>query len=251
LDTLGEIISYAILFTGLFYSIFQKVAWTEQALFQLLVGIFIWYIGISAVAVFSFILQEEMRLGTLEQIYLTRTSLVKMLLGRAIGTFLFDGIGAMVLAVITFTFIALFTSVHPWELFRIPISWLSFVVVILFTMVGIYGFAFLLAGLSLVLKRIGAITIVLNYIFLFFTGITLSQQSLPASLDVFSKCLPITWGSINLKNIIISKLPLETIVLSPSFLWLVVNSFFYLFIGLVLFYRLEKRARKNGNLGSY
>ncbi|MFC4547100.1 hypothetical protein ACFO25_12225 [Paenactinomyces guangxiensis] len=135
-----------------------------MSLFQLLTGIFIWYIGINAIAVFSFILQEEMTIGTLEQIYLTRTPLVKMLLGRAVGTFVFDMIGGMILTGITFGFVSLFITFDLSGVFRIQISWSAFAVVILLTMLGIYGFAFLLAGLSLVFKRIGAFTIILNYI---------------------------------------------------------------------------------------
>jgi ABC-2 type transport system permease protein len=118
-------------------------------------------------------------------------------------------------------------------------------------MFGFFVFAFLLAGLSLVYKKIGVITVVLNYLFLFFTGITLSERVLPPFIDLFSKCLPITWGSINLKNVVLEGISFYQMVGSSDFWYLIINSVVYLIIGLTVFGRLEKKARMNGNLGQY
>lgn len=251
LDSIAEIVSYLILFTGLFYTIFQQTTDYEAMLFQLLSGIFIWYVGINSIAVFSFILQEEMQLGTLEQIYLTRTSLTKMLLGRALATFVFDSIGGLGLTFLTFMAISLFSSTNSmfFEIFS-SLNWFYFILYIVITMVGIYGFSFLLAGLSIVYKKISAITVILNYIFLYFTGITLANSTLPGVVDIFSKLLPITWGVINIQDIF-SKDKLSDFILNYDFLFLILNSILYLIIGLIVFKLMLAKAKKDGNLGSY
>jgi ABC-2 type transport system permease protein len=250
LDTIGEIVSYTILIVGLFYTIFQEMNWTNQSLFQLLIGIFIWYIAIQAISNFGHLLQDEMEIGTLEQIFLTRTSLVKMLFGRAIGTFLFSSLGGIVLIFVCFILISLFSDIS-FSSWKMNLSWFSLLIILMITMLGVYGFAFLLAGLSLVFKRIGVITVVFHYLFLFFTGITLADKKLPWILDSFSQFLPITWGVVNLKQIILSSQSLVQIVTHPDFFYLCLNTLAYLTLGLLLFRFLSKRARKTGNLGQY
>ncbi|QKS69844.1 ABC transporter permease [Paenalkalicoccus suaedae] len=250
-DSAAEIVSYLVLFIGLFYTIFQTAANIEAMLFQLLIGIFIWYVGINSIAVFTFILQEEMQLGTLEQIYLTKTSLTKMLFGRAFSTFIFDAIGGIVLALLTFTVIITISTepITVAGLFQ-SVDWLFFAVVIALTMVGIYGFSFMLAGLSIVFKRISAITVLLNYAFLFFTGITLAEGSLPFVIDLIAKQLPITYGVINLNAMSQSQSSLANFA-STEFVILVAHSISYMIIGLLLFHLMLNVARKNGNLGHY
>lgn len=252
IDSLAEIISYLILFIGLSFTILNNQLSEENILFQLIIGIFVWYIGINAIAVFTFILQEEMQLGTLEQIYLTRTSLTKMLCGRACATFLFDAIGGIFLSSLTIIVVSIFSgSISLTELSLSSVNWFGIMVILLLTMIGIYGFAFILAGLSIVFKKISAITVILNYIFLFFTGITLTGNKLPITLDWFSKILPITWGITNLKNLAIEQYSLQEMFSSIEFYYLMFNSIVYLIIGLVTFKYLLKIAKKDGSLGHY
>jgi ABC-2 type transport system permease protein len=252
IDSLAEIVSYLILFVGLSFTILNNHLSTENALFQLIIGIFIWYVGINAIAVFTFILQEEMQLGTLEQIFLTRTSLTKMLCGRAFATFLFDSIGGIVLSCTTIIVVNIFSnSISLSDFIIVNVSWVGVLLVLVLTMIGIYGFAFILAGLSIVYKRISAITVILNYIFLFFTGITLTGNTLPPVLDIVSKILPITWGITNLQNLVIGHSTIQDLVGSNIFLYLVMNSAIYLTVGLFIFKLMLKVSKKDGSLGHY
>jgi ABC-2 type transport system permease protein len=251
IDSVAEVISYAILFLGVFFTVFQDVSWTSESFFQLIVGIFIWYIGISAVAIFTFILQEEMQLGTLEQIYLTRTSLTKMLLGRALGTFCFDALSGIVLTSLTFIGISLFTSLSIIDLMSVEVSLIGLVTILFATMIGIYGFAFILAGLSIRYKKVSAITFILNYIFLFFTGITLSSEQLPFVLDIVSKLLPITWGIINLQNLLLEEQNFSHLIVSSDFYILLIHSTIYFGLGIFIFKIMERKSKKDGNLGHY
>ncbi|WP_028776948.1 ABC transporter permease [Shimazuella kribbensis] len=251
MDTFGFVASQILLFIGLFYTIFQNSTWNSHVFFQLLIGVFIWYMGISAVAQFSFILQEEREIGTLEQIYLTRTSLIKMLIGRAVSTFVFELISGIALIVIIFYILSIITSVPLDAFFQLHISLTALLFLLLLTMLGIYGFSFLLAGLALIFKRIGAFTITFHYLFLFFTGITLSDSKLPSFFGFISKFLPITWGCLNLKNMIMKSMNFQQIINSSAFSWLLVNTGIYIIIGLSFFLVAEKKARKNGTIGSY
>lgn len=251
IDSIGEILSYSVLIGGLILTIFQDLTWTNEQVFQLMIGVFIWYIGINAIAVFSFILQEEMALGTLEQIAITKVPIEKVLLGRAIGTFIFDSIGAFFLIFLSFSILAIFEDIPLWSLLSLKFSFHSFIVVIIFTMVSIYGFSFILAGLSLIFKRIGAITTILNYIFLFFTGVIISSNPLSPALDLFSKLLPMTWGIINLKRVIIDSKNFIELVNTYEFWFFILNAGLYFAIGLSLFKIMFHISIKNGKLSSY
>ncbi|WAA10093.1 ABC transporter permease [Fervidibacillus albus] len=251
IDSISEIVSYGLLMFGLILTVFQNLTGTNEQIFQLMVGIFIWYIGINAIAVFSFILREEMVLGTLEQIAITKVPIEKMLLGRAIGTFIFDSLGAIVLSIISFSFVAIFRDLSLETFFSLHFSIPSLIIVILLTMVSIYGFSFILAGFSLVFKRIGAITTLLNYLFLFLIGLVMASNQLPPTIDLVTKLLPMTWGVINLKQVIIHSKTLVELVSTYEFWLLILNSGLYFFIGLSLFKLLFNISIKNGKLSSY
>ncbi|MCG3412368.1 ABC transporter permease [Staphylococcus massiliensis] len=246
IDSISEIISYLILFVGLTFTIVSTTTTTQNMLLQLVIGIFIWYIGINAIAIFSFILQEEMQLGTLEQIYLTQTRLSQMLLGRAIGSFVFDAIGGVILSSLTMIVITMLGSNIPFQLHDLrQLFDLRLIIILIMTMIGIYGFSFILAGLSIIFKRISAISVILNYIFLFFTGLLLTDKTLPPLLDVFSKILPITWGIINIKDLLNENLHITHLIM------LIVHSAIYLTLGLLIFHYCSYIARKKGTFNHY
>jgi ABC-type Na+ efflux pump permease subunit len=194
-------------------------------------------------SIFSFILQEERELGTLEQIFLTRTSLTKMLFGRAISTFVFEAISGVGLILVIFYVLSILINVPLDSLLLLQISYPALLFVILLTMLGIYGFSFLLAGFALIFKRIGAFTITFNYLFLFFTGITVSEKKLPYLFDLFSKFLPITWGCINLKNIILKDMSFQDTMESSSMVWLLLNTVVYVIVGIFVVILLIGRER--------
>ncbi|ENQ3077253.1 ABC transporter permease [Bacillus sp. WLY-B-L8] len=250
IDSFGDIVAYIVLFCGIFFTVFKDYEWSNEAFFQLIMGLFVWYIAIGAIANFTFILQEEMELGTLEQIYLTRSPIMKILIGRALGSFIFDLLSGIILSLGTGIAISVFTKQYSFSVFTLNISWISLVIVMILTMIGIYGFAFILAGISLVYKRISAIVGVLNNIFLFFTGITIAS-SFPPLLEGISKVLPITWGIINLKAIILSKYSFQELITNSSFTFLCLNSFLYLLVGITTFKYLEAYCRRKGTLGHY
>ncbi|HHY0839367.1 ABC transporter permease [Bacillus cereus] len=250
LDSFGDIIAYVVLFCGIFFTVFKDYEWSNEAFFQLIMGLFVWYIAIGAIANFTFILQEEMELGTLEQVYLTRSPIMKILIGRALGSFTFDFLSGLILSICTGFAISIFTKNYSFSVLNLNISWISLFLTMVLTMVGIYGFAFILAGISLVYKRISAIVGVLNNIFLFFTGITIAS-TFPPILEGISKVLPITWGILNLKAIILNGYSLQDLVTKPLFLFLCLNSFLYLVVGITTFKYLEAYCRRKGTLGHY
>ncbi|UBH16058.1 ABC transporter permease [Macrococcus armenti] len=245
-DSIAEIISYLILFSGLTYAVVIKNNSDNNIVAQLLIGIFVWYIGINAIAIFTFILQEEMQLGTLEQIYLTKTNLSLMLMGRAIATFIFDAIGGIILTSGTLLFIFVFSpNLIKGHFNLMPLINPLMIIILILTMLGIYGFSFLLAGLSIIFKRISAITVILNYIFLFFTGVLVSGNNLPYALDTFSKCLPITWGIININGLFNDSFSYIDL------LGLFINTSLYFSVGIITFNRMTYYARKKGSLNQY
>ena len=63
----------------------------------MLYGLVAWQLCTSELSYFANVVEEEAMMGTLEQIFMTRTSVLKVLTGKFVVTFLFDICKAVIL----------------------------------------------------------------------------------------------------------------------------------------------------------
>ena len=133
---------------------------------------------------------------------------------------------------------------------HIPLNFPAIVAFIL-TLVGIAGFALILAGTGLIFKKSGPFAYLLNNVLLFFNGSILPLEKMPKAIQLLSKTLPTTQGIAVLRNMIFKHQSLASALADGSLIILIFNSAIYMTIGIAVFMYCEKWAQKNGILGHY
>ncbi|HHY34843.1 MAG TPA: ABC transporter permease [Firmicutes bacterium] len=182
------LISTAIFLSGLYWAVNALFMQTGQAV--AFVGLLLWLFASSALSNATNHLSEERYLGTLERISVTKTLLIHILIARNVVHCLFTLTQSIVVGGILYV-------VFKPDLGYMLSSWkvsLMAVVIGILIVVTLYAFGFFIASLGMILKRVGAITSILEYLILFFSGIVVPWSSMPAPLRTFSNILPMTWG---------------------------------------------------------
>jgi ABC-2 type transport system permease protein len=197
--------------------------------------------ALNSVGHFSNAIRDESHIGVMEQIALSPLGLIVDMWGRAIGKTLVDciTIGLVLFTVVVSTHISL--NFPP----------ISVGIVFILTLLGLYGLAFFLGGLTLIYKRLGNVTIVIRFAFLILTGAVTPIENFPLWLQIIAKTLPMTQGLKILRLLMIDNKPFVFVVMSGDLLFLIINSACYITLGLISFHVFEKIAREKGLLGVY
>ncbi|MFV0441537.1 MAG: ABC transporter permease [Lachnospirales bacterium] len=185
------------MFIGLFYSLEYSPNSTEGAM--LLVGLVMWQLCTSALSYFSYVIIDEATMGTLEQIFMTRTSIFKVLLAKAIVSFSFNILKAIALFLVYCVF---FQNINIFINLGLNNTYIMIIIVIVvfsFYMLGLF-----VAGLALFYKRVGSITQILNYMLLFFANITALISKLPSFIQPIFYFIPVSWAMELIRSIIIN-----------------------------------------------
>ncbi len=205
------------------------------------VGFILWLFALSAVGHFGNAIRDDSHIGILEQIAMSPTGMVVDMCGRALGKTLLDcvTVGLVLASILLTTNVSLSFSFFP-------------VIFILFlTLLGLYGLGFFFGGLSLIYKRLGAITIIVRFAFLILTGAITSLSNFPPFLQLIAQTLPMTQGLAILRLLMVEDRSFFSVVQGGNFSILILNSAIYLTIGIVSFKYFEKKAREKGLLGVY
>ncbi len=182
------LISTAIFLSGLYWGV--NALFTQGGQAVAFVGLLLWLFASSALSDATNHLSEERYLGTLERISVTKTPLIHILIARNIVHCLFTLIQSIVVGGILYV---VFKPDLGYMLSSWKVSVMAVVIGILIILT-LYAFGFFIASLGMILKRVGAITSILEYLILFFSGIVIPWSTMPASLRAFSNILPMTWG---------------------------------------------------------
>lgn len=205
-----------------------------------LVGYLIWFFALAAISDMSWGIREEAQTGTLEQMYMSPLPTGVLMLGRSVASLfisiLMVGFSALVLVLVLGI--------------PLPLSW-AVLPVFLLTMAGLYGFAFILGGATLVFKQVEALANLLQNALLFLNGALLPVDRLPGWMEAFAKTLPTTQGIIVLRRVILDGQSLAQCWQDGSLVGLVINSTVYFVVGWYFFRWCENRARQMGALGQY
>jgi len=205
-----------------------------------IVGFLMWFFALDAVGHLSSSLREDLHIGILEQIALSPYPLMFNMLGRSVSRLFIN----MFFAFLLFITFQLTFKVKIY----IPITVFIF---FLITYAGLYGLGLFFAGLTLIFKRLGPVTTITRFLLLIFTGAIIPLNTFPYFLRVFAQTLPMTLGLNIIREIIFEKTSLQAIFTNQNFYLFIVNSLFYLLLGIFTFIILEKKARSKGALGTY
>lgn len=235
-------INVLFLFAGLFFAFkINESSNVDRIVF--LYGMLIWYFGVHAIDLIAIIIEEELIEGTLEQLLMTKSSLSYILFNRILAQFIFDVVKASFVTI-------LFVFILNIDLrILISIKGMLFILLFVATLVSMFGIGYLIAGMSLVYKRVGAIAQASNNFILYLSGITLSVSTLPPIFQLISKIFPLSWSRIILENILRNQF--INIEISNAIMYFTVLSLVWVCIGVVGFTYYQNKAKELGIISSY
>lgn len=202
-----------------------------------LTGYIVWSFVILAMSGVSMKIEDEAKLGTLEQVCLHSHDLLTVWLCRACVDFTFGcvQIGLLCALILGATSLSLHLSAALLLAFALTIA-------------AIYGFGFMLGGLSLVFKRVGEARSVLQMVFLILAIVP--PESFPEWLYTAVLLSPLTLGLDAIRAVNLAG-GTEWAALLPRLPALALNASVYAALGFGAFGASYRLARRDGLLGRY
>ncbi|HET7769437.1 MAG TPA: ABC transporter permease, partial [Chloroflexota bacterium] len=188
--------------------------------------------------------QEEASTGTLEQMYMTPAPMVALMVGRSLGMLLVASVQATLVGVAIALIVRLPVTL---DLRAVALGAPVFAL----TMVGMFGFGFAIAGLSLVVKRAGTVMSMLQTALLYFSGVLLPLEALAPEMAAVARVLPATLGVAALRELVFGRRSLGELWLDGAIPWLIVHSALYCALGWLIYRWCESIAKRQGSLGQY
>ncbi|MBF0361237.1 MAG: hypothetical protein HQK49_09510 [Oligoflexia bacterium] len=231
-NTFMEIIVMYIIFLFMFYGIkiFAGTAVSNDGLDALVIGYIMWMFAITGFSSTSQLISGEMQKGTLEQLYLCPLGIEFSVMFRLI----FDTIISF-LFIVVIIFLTMLTT-NRW----LHIDVIRVIPILLISLPCLWGLGLAISGLILIFKKFNALGSVLTF------GL-IGAVSVPAyPLNSFS-FIPFSAGAYTIQMIVRKNFQFNI----EWYLFIATLSIFYFFIGVVIYKKLEKIARKKNLLGQY
>jgi len=242
LGSVADLLTFYLIFVGIYFSIRSVVGSISPEEARSLAssqvaGFLAFYFSSMVLSSISNQLRQEADQGTLEQLFIASRSFIGIIIARLAATFTVDLVRAVPLF--------LLLSITANGLIRAtPL----FFFVFLLLLVGVYGFAILLGGLTLLFKRTGQLPFLFQILFLGFGFASLTE--LPAGVNTIVSMLPFARGVTLLKGIA-SREIMDVAVLSHDLIVLLINTIAYALVGSGFFLFAERLAKRKGLLGRY
>lgn len=234
-NTLSMILTIFFIFLTMFLGI-QFVGDPNQAdtnIQYVIVNYIFWYLTLVTLQGPGFTITIEATRGTLEQLYMSPMGVWKIFLARLIGTVFLH-----VLIMIVLLFLSMFVT-NQW----LHLNPLSLIPVFIFTIIGMIGVSFIIAGLAIIVKQIQAFLQILQFILMALTFIPLSVAPLLAYA-------PFVKGIDMIRQIMIYNMTLGDFHLTDYSI-LIGSAVVYFVIGMMTYLRCERIAMEKGVLGQY
>lgn len=206
----------------------------------MVVAFTLWFFAIMAINTMSVDIESEARQGTLEQVYLHAPNYLVLLWLRAVVHLAY---GAwMVIA------LSLLIQVTTGRWLHLALSGISVLLAAaVLGVLGLCGIGLVLGALSLVFKRIGQLSAIVQF-GLFFLAFV-QPQDLPPLWQSVLPHLPLA-GAVQIVTALVTS-GADPAAFGPELLWLAVDSAVYALLGSLVFMWAEKRARRAGSLSHY
>ncbi|AFK23343.1 ABC transporter permease [Pyrococcus sp. ST04] len=168
---------------GRFSALLESSAGIGDYPTYVLIGYTLWWVSVSPMEASVWGVRRELQRGTFESNVVSPTGILKMIVGLAIAWMLMDSI----IMAIVFLFGVL--------LFRIPISLASVfktLPILAISFLIFLGFGLMFAGLVMMLKNIGPMANILEFVILFLSGVFFPLSALPKVVREVSWLIPLT-----------------------------------------------------------
>jgi ABC-2 type transport system permease protein len=187
----------------------------------------------------GYALKEDMDTGVLESNWLTPVSRILILVGRTLASLLTTTITSLIMLAIAGALFGFRPTGNTWAAFFTAIPML----------LGLYGFGFAFAGIVLLMREANTLVDVSSFLVQGLSGANFPVKSLPYWLIPISLMLPLTYGFDAVRGFLLKTntiLPLQTEVAL-----LIIFMFVMLWLGVRVFYKVERRVRTLGTLGQH
>ncbi|HOJ86099.1 MAG TPA: ABC transporter permease [Elusimicrobiales bacterium] len=228
------IIAEGIFISGLYWALLKYKDSPEI----LMIGLIMWLFAKTALSDASSMVGEERYYGTFERLSTTKSSLFSILICRIIVNFIYSVLRILIIV----TVMCLIFKPDLNYLFS-KFNTLLFITFV-FLIASMYSWGFIVCGLQIIWKKVGAIVPIIEYIFLVFSGIIVDVEKIPVFLKLISNIIPITWGLKILRETDISK-----IIVYLTFL--IIYTIVSFIIGLFIFNFSISHTKKTGQYGFY
>lgn len=237
IESVGQI----IILTSVFYGLFLGASYIVGSKFKLgdrldsiIIGYVLWTLVNFSLSNIASRLQIEAQTGTLEQLFLSKYGVVKVFLMRALADLTLETVKILCILIVI---VVLTGSRISFPLTSI----LPFSAVIL----GAYGFAFIIASLTLLLKRTQQLMFLFQIPLLFL--LIAPVETWTGAMRILLQLLPMTTGVSLLRNLMAQGKSLDIMMLIIA----LINGVIYLTIGLLIFQVAQRKAKKKGILNGY
>ncbi len=203
-----------------------------------LLGFLTWHLCMTLLAAVPEMIQEEVEVGTLENVMMAPFALHVTLSMRMLVLCLRYAVETAILALILSL------------LLRVPLEFspLAFLVALM-TLIGTCGVGMGIAGLALVHKAIRSVTSVISILALLLSGALAPINSLGIFFDVLKYLFPTTWGIDVLRSVVVQQLSSAT--LRGDLVGLGLQTVFFLGGGIWIFLCTLEKAKVQGDLAAY
>ena len=195
------------------------------------IGYILWILTLDAYSRLSYSLYNEALVGTLEQLYMSPFGF-----GWISSSII---IVAMITNVLTMSILIFFIIITTGSSFHFNVF--PLIPVIIVTLQGVNGVGFIMGGLSLIFKKINSIFQIIQFAFIGLIAFPIDKVPL-------MKYLPLSMGYSIIRKIMTGN---KALIAPGDYLFLILNSMFYLFIGYSIYKVLERKAKRDGRLGQY
>lgn len=192
-------------------------------------------------------LQGMARSGVLEQLCMSPHGLITNFLARTVVSAFTTVLSSCILVGMVATTVGGTLHFYPVET----------ALLLSMTFLNLLGFGLMVGGLVLVFKQVGELSIIVR-MSLFALAIFAKEELLNRgdALSYFMHVLPITDAAVALKYVLIKGQmnadgQFVSVLLHPSFYWLIANSILWNMIGVITFRAMENHSRAKGTLGGY
>ncbi len=137
-------------------------------------------------------------------------------------------------------------------LMKIPLQWhWEALPVIAITMLGLFGFGFMLGGTVLLFKQAHSVASLTNNVLIFLNGALVPINKFPDWLAFIAKLLPSTLGIVVIRSVLLDGKSLMDVWQDGSLPLLIIHSSVYIVCGWAVLQLCMRAAKRQGTLGQY
>jgi ABC-2 type transport system permease protein len=233
-------ILFMAIFTGMRTMMGSAAAMLTGNVTNMVIGYSMWFFAMIAINTVSTDIESESRQGTLEQVYIHAPSYLGLIWVRAI-THLILGSGAVLM-------LSLLIQLATGNWVHIELQQIApMLLVMALTLAGLSGFGLILGGMSLVFKRIGQLSALVQFGLIIPAVVDISQLQEP--VRSLAAHLPLCLGVNLLRRLLVDGGSFKDV--AHGCVSLTLDSAVYIILGSVVFSLMERAARKGGMLSHY